>query len=130
MKKVSHFIIIDDDPINNFVCRQIISSTFDDVVIHEFTDPVKGIKYISDEYARAEQKNAVLLLDLNMPVMNGWEVLELFNGFRDEIKNRITIFICTSSVDQRDKDRAGQFKYVCGFIEKPLSGEVLKSLLQ
>jgi CheY-like chemotaxis protein len=67
-----------------------------------------------------EQKPTVLLLDINMPLMSGWEFLERFDNMKDEVKNLFRIYILSSSVDPRDKQRSYANKNVKAFLVKPL----------
>ena len=70
----------------------------------------------------------LIFLDINMPSMTGWEFLEYFDKLDDIIKNHFKIYILSSSVDQRDKDKANTNSYIKGFISKPLTREIILSV--
>jgi CheY-like chemotaxis protein len=115
------FIAIDDDPVNNMICKLTIEMVAGKPEIVTFTNPALGFDYIVKEYATAsDQKQTVLLLDINMPVMSGWEFLERFDNLNDDLKKRFRIFILSSSVDPRDKQRSYANKNVKEFMVKPL----------
>jgi CheY-like chemotaxis protein len=115
------FMVIDDDPVNNKICSIIINKQFPGKQIDSFTDPEVGLAFISDKYASQETNNVILLLDINMPVLTGWDVLERFGKMEDHIRQRFKIFILSSSVDHYDKQKAKNNKLVSGYIEKPLT---------
>lgn len=115
------FIAIDDDPVNNMICKLTIEMVAAKPEIVTFTNPAQGFDFIMNEYAsKHEQKATVLLLDINMPVMSGWEFLERFDNLKDDVKKLFRIFILSSSVDPRDKQRSYANKNVRAFMVKPL----------
>jgi CheY-like chemotaxis protein len=115
------FIAIDDDPVNNMICKLTIEMVAGKPEIVTFTNPSLGLDYIMSEYsAKHSQQQAVLLLDINMPVMSGWEFLERFDNLTDDVKKLFKIFILSSSVDPRDKQRSYANKNVEAFMVKPL----------
>jgi CheY-like chemotaxis protein len=120
-----NFIVVDDDHINNLVCRKIITNTFPDSDVQAFTDPESALAYITATYGNTKDRNVILFLDINMPTLTGWDFLEAFARFDTQVKEQLKIYMLSSSVDHRDKDRAAKNKNVCGFIEKPLSKEWL-----
>lgn len=115
------FIAIDDDPVNNMICKLTIEMVATKPEIVTFTNPSLGFDYIVNEYAtKLEQRPTVVLLDINMPVMSGWEFLERFDNLKDDVKKMFKIFILSSSVDPRDKQRSYANKNVKAFMVKPL----------
>jgi CheY-like chemotaxis protein len=71
------------------------------------------------------ESTSIILLDLNMPIMSGWEFLERFEELDEIIKKQVKIYILSSSVDPRDKERAGKNKDVEDYIVKPLTKEIV-----
>lgn len=128
MKAISRFLIIDDDPGNNILCELIIQKAIPDVDIQTFTEPEEAIDYIKHEYSNGHAAPTVLFLDINMPSMTGWDVLETFNTFNGSVKQQFTIFMVSSSIDPRDKKRASQNSFVTDYIEKPITVEKLKTM--
>jgi CheY-like chemotaxis protein len=122
------FIVIDDDPINNIVCRNVLQISRPGSRIQTFTDPEAGLEFIRSLGAVAGEFEAILFLDLNMPVLTGWDVLKRFEKLPDSVKEHVKIFILSSSVDIRDKQRASTSPLVLGFIEKPLTMQHVQSL--
>src|ERR1700712_4194260 len=96
------YIVVDDDSFNNTICRMIIEDALGEVEINEFTEPEEGLLFIQQNI----KSPAVLFLDINMPTLTGWEFLEQYDKFNDEVKTCLSVYILSSSLDWRDKDKA------------------------
>ena len=124
----ARFIIIDDDPINNHICSKYIELAFAGSSTISFTNPQQGLDHIQSEYSVPKPSGTILLLDINMPILSGWEVLDKFKDLPDEIKKQFRIYILSSSVAWEDKNTAENHPLVSGFMEKPISIEQLQKL--
>ena len=127
MKDPKYFIVVDDDAINNKICRTVIEKIYVDADVNTFTDPIKGFEFIVTEYSKKEnENNAILFLDINMPVMDAWEFLSLFDRLDDDVRHKITIFMLSSSVNKSDMERAMSNRNVSYYLIKPLTKESIK----
>lgn len=127
MKDPKYFIVIDDDAINNKICRTVIEKIYVDSDVNTFTDPIQGFEYIVSEYSKPDNDNsAILFLDINMPVMDAWEFLNLFDRLDDRLRSKITIFMLSSSVNKSDMERAMSNRNVSYYLIKPLTKESIK----
>ncbi len=126
---MSRVFIIDDDPIHQRIAQIMIAKheLFDQYI--SYTEPELALAYLEENVTNDDNLPDVILLDLNMPVFDGWDFLEAFEKFHKEISKNIRIFIVTSSVDEKDKLRSQAFSFVKGFISKPLSPDIIKSTL-
>jgi CheY-like chemotaxis protein len=122
------FIIIDNDPVNNLLCGLAIQDAVVDADILAFTNPLKAFEYIST-YNESNKRMNILLLDINMPILSGWDFADQFEKLDEKIKTRFKIYILSSSIDNNDKRRAVENKNVADYIEKPLTEEKVFSLL-
>jgi two-component system chemotaxis response regulator CheY len=130
MEKIERFIVVDDDPTSNLLCEYILKRGFESIRITLFSIPEDALKTINEEYANSTKRvNTVLLLDINMPTMSGCEFLEEFNHLSKAIHAQFTIFILSSSVDERDKEKAAINPFISGFLCKPFSINAIKQLL-
>jgi|ERR1044071_6675441 CheY-like chemotaxis protein len=125
------FIAIDDDPVNNVICKLTIEMVAAKPEVLTFTEGTRCLEYIQKTYAaNRDRTNTILLLDLNMPIMSGWEFLELFDHLTDEVKRVFKIYILSSSVDERDKQRSYANKNVSAFMVKPLVKDNVVAILK
>jgi response regulator RpfG family c-di-GMP phosphodiesterase len=128
MKSPSQFILIDDDPMNNLICKLTIEMTLGQSDIKAFVNPENGLEYFQNEFPNLKDASALLLLDINMPIMSGWEFLEMFDNLSFEIKDRVKICILSSSIDERDKERSYANKNVLDFLVKPLTDKDIQRI--
>ena len=84
-----------------------------------FSDGKMALEFLLSEYNPEERY--LVLLDINMPVLNGWEFLDSIQPER--FANNLFVIIVTSSVDSSDKLKAKTYPQVIGFLEKPLRSE-------
>ena len=126
---MSKVFIIDDDTIHQRLAQIMIEKhqLFDDYT--SYTDAEKALSFLQEHKGNPTNLPDVILLDLNMPVIDGWDFLDLLEGFRNELSKAIRIFIVTSSVDEKDILRAQNYSAVTGFISKPLSPDIIRGTL-
>ncbi len=127
MNVTTRFIVIDDDEFNNKICSVTLEKIAKDADVKTFQDPLVGFDHIATAYASPDDDaTAILFLDINMPVMNGWEFLERFDELGEHTKKRIKIYILSSSVDKRDIEKAKADKNVVHYLIKPLTKETIR----
>ncbi len=124
----SRVFIIDDDPIHQRIAQIMISkhNLFDEYF--SYTEAQKAIDFLQENKKNEETLPDVILLDLNMPVIDGWDFLETFETLIKEFKKNIRVFIVSSSVDEKDVLRSKSYFAVKGFISKPLSPDIIRSI--
>ena len=123
-----YYIIIDDDPFNNLICKMAVENTLDNVNVTTFEDPEEALIFIQEQYTNMSIPS-IVLLDINMPTMTGWQFLEEFAKFDEAIRTQFNIYIVSSSVDQRDIDRANNNALIKGMISKPIKKENILSIV-
>jgi len=122
MSDPQYFIVVDDNRTNNLICEFAIRKYKKEVNIDVFTEPELALQNIRKAYTPREMDVlTVLFLDINMPSMTGWEFLDEFRNFGEKIHKQVVIYILTSSVDERDKEKAQSDPLVAGFFSKPLT---------
>ena len=123
-------LIIDDDDVNNFLCKKIMELCDFSNDIHACKSAQEGIDYlksIKDE--QPDQYPDLLFLDINMPISNGWDFLDTYNNWTaDTTKDTLKIFMLSSSVYEADIARAEEHPLVTKYITKPISKETLMLL--
>ncbi len=119
------FILIDDDHINNTISKKIIAILYPGAVVKTFTRPLEAVEYMLTEYGVPHDKKTIVLLDIDMPVINGWSFLERLARFPEEIKQQFFVHVLSSSTSNADMERASGNPMVTSFISKPLNGQHL-----
>lgn len=128
MSRFSNVLLVEDDPITILVCDRIIKmSDFAENVV-SCENGKTAIDHINSIVEEGKQIPEIIFLDINMPVMNGWDFLEEFEKVKDRVKTLPRIFILSSTVDPEDYRRAKSFTAVDNFISKPLSKELLQTI--
>lgn len=121
-------MLVDDDPINNMFNKMLINKIFPSATLISFEEPLKALNHLKESFDRSAIEKTILLLDINMPVMSGWEFLDEFENMDQSIKEKLLIYILSSSINPTDIDKAKSNNNVIDFIEKPLSADFLRSL--
>ncbi len=130
MKKIDSTCIIDDDPIFIYGTKRIMNEVdfCDDILVYNNgQDAIDGLTTMTEE---GKTLPSVIFLDLNMPIMNGWEFLEDFVKIPNHNREKVTIYILSSSVDPRDLERIRHYEIISNYILKPISAEDLKNVLE
>jgi CheY-like chemotaxis protein len=127
-----HFVVIDDDNVNNMVCTAAIKTATDGAALPVcFTNPEEGLKYMENEYLpKTQGAPTILFLDLSMPGMSGWDWLFKFEQFPQTIKQNVIIYVLSASVNPADFKKANDNIYVNGYIFKPLNKEKVIGILE
>ena len=129
MNLPNRFILVDDDPINNLIIEhQIKTKISTEIEIVSFESPIEGLSYIMNYDGAKSRVQTVLFLDLNMPVFSGWDFLEKLEKLDDQITNQLTIYVSSSSLDNRDIERANNIDLVKDYLIKPLTADILVGL--
>lgn len=128
---INEIFLIDDDGLVNFLNQEIIKDAFPEKNVRSFeraTDAIDILKQL------AETPNSILpqliLLDINMPIMDGWEFLEAFIQLPKTIIDDCKVVMHTSSIDPRDVEKAKSFNSVTDYITKPLTTQSLSKIFQ
>lgn len=122
-------ICIDDDPIGLMMLKLIISKSNFAAKILSFNNGEEALDYFSLSETSLNNnvnENLIVFLDLNMPIMDGWEFLENFEkDFYSKYQN-VKIILLSSSIDPKEIEKAKNFPMVLDFMSKPLSKDILK----
>lgn len=127
MKIFDKVLIIDDDPIHNMVSSKLIEKA---QFAHK-TDKVLSGKLALQYLERTIEENTLpdlIFLDINMPLMDGWEFLDRFKDMKKNLGKEVYILMLTSSISPDDIERSQHHPMVFDFVTKPLSLEKLKDI--
>lgn len=129
MSYTGKILLIDDDIITNFVSSKAILAVSPELEILIAEDGQKGINKLDEILAKNEALPAIIFLDINMPIMDGWEVLDELVQRNDAQLLNISIYLYTSSVYIEDKNKAAQYSIIKKIISKPFNAEIIKEIL-
>ncbi|RAI85644.1 response regulator [Algoriphagus yeomjeoni] len=121
-----HLILIDDDPIYRFIIEKMAYIVYPAINIHHCENGLKGIECIKSLVDI--ENEIIILLDINMPVLDGWGMLEELKS-NNIIDKNVSVFLVSSSTDEEDIIRSKSYDFIKNFFHKPLSIEVIQSII-
>ena len=127
--KMSTYLLIDDDVILNILHQEVIRKVDPTGDIIVYNSSVRGLEYLNLKLDNNESLPKYIFLDIRMPEMNGFEVLdELMKHPLSEFENT-RIFMLTSSLDDRDKSKAESYPIITGFRGKTVTTAMLREII-
>lgn len=123
------FLSIDDDEIFNFLNQRILELSGTLGKLQSFTSARKALDFLNENTAHPDQWPEIILLDIRMPGMDGFEFLDQFQQLPAALMKKVKVFMLTSSIDERDRSRATTYPCVLGYYSKPLSEAVFKKMV-
>ncbi|QCR23551.1 response regulator [Pontibacter sp. SGAir0037] len=134
MKKLTGVLLIDDDDTTNFLNQRLLDRMQVTDNIRTFVNGKQAFDYLynvsNNNYERTSKEYfqpELIFLDINMPVMDGFEMLDLYERLGKEFRSRIIMTVLTTSTHPQDTESAK--KYVAEYITKPLTVEKVSALL-
>jgi CheY-like chemotaxis protein len=121
--------IVDDDPIYRFTTLRSIERQQLATKVLEFNSGNEALQFLTDKSADPATLPDIILLDINMPLTDGWMFLEQFDLMKSSLSKPITIYMVSSSIDQRDIQRAKENVHVKDYLIKPIPQEKFKDVL-
>lgn len=118
-EKVSVLVFVDDDKIQHMINRKNLQRINPYLETHFFDNPYEALQWLKDG------KADLLILDVNMPEMQGWDFLDELG----KTGNSVEVKMLTSSMDPMDLEKSKAYSQVSGFLVKPLSQQILTEML-
>ena len=122
-------LFIDDDPITLMLCKMVISKSLFSKEIVTAKNGEEALQYFNKLKTEANlllAKPQLIFLDLNMPVMGGWEFLDSFSSSEYSQYNDTKVIILSSTIDPEDLEKSNKYPMVIDFLSKPISKEMLE----
>ena len=119
------FLLIEDYDIFNLIHNQLILKTYPNAKITIFKYAQQALNHLLND---SETMPEVIFLDLNMPEMNGFEFIDQLISHFDQESITAKLYLVSSTLDHRDKERAKSYNCVQGLIDKPLTTYFISSL--
>lgn len=127
MKDVLNIYIVDNDPIYQLVIGKLLRNLDHEAKIYDFLDGSNAFEFLTSLNNNVFPN--IILLDLDMPMMDGWEFMEAFENWKHPSKNAITIYIVSSSLNSEDINKAKKYPAIKEYITKPISKTKIESIL-
>lgn len=130
MKKNTSICIIDDDAIYQFTIKKTIEQVgfVSDAMF--FSNGEEAAKFLNKNASNIETLPDVIFLDINMPVMDGWQFLEEYTSMKYRLKKAIKIYMVTSSPNLLDMERALKISEISEYIIKPITTDKVKEIIK
>ena len=126
--KLNKILLVDDNEADNYLHRLIITEAEVAKEVVDQPDGKAAIEYL--ETTTSDDTPELIFLDINMPRMNGWEFLEAYDQLPEDQRRAVVVVMLTTSIFQKDQDRAKKLPNFSGFLNKPLTEEDLMTVLK
>jgi len=124
-------LCVDDDPITLMLCKKVIAKANFSDDIESAKDGVEALQFFNsviDDDKKSENYPKLVFLDLNMPIMDGWEFLDEFSKNLTASFPMTKIIVLSSSVDPKDINKSKNYPMVLDFLPKPITVEMLNNI--
>ena len=126
---IKDIFLIDDDGLVNFLNQEIIKDLYPGKNVRSFESATKALDCLKEILNSSDSiLPQLILLDINMPVMDGWEFLDEFEKLPIDIWHDCKVIMHTSSIDPRDIEKAKKYSSVTDYTTKPLTIQTLTKI--
>ena len=122
--------LVDDDEIYQYGFKRTVELSNFAKKILIFSDGEEAINFLVDNIANASKLPDAIFLDINMPIMNGFEFMEEYIKLKPRVGKKITIYMVSSSIDPADIKRAKSISELSDYIIKPVDKARLKEIVE
>ncbi|MCR9264161.1 MAG: response regulator [Flavobacteriaceae bacterium] len=129
MGQLQSACIVDDDPIHLFGMKVLMKRLDFSDEVSVFQNGQEAIDGLLDMLGAGKSLPSVIFLDLNMPIKDGWGFLDDFVKIPHHNREKVTIYVVSSSIHPLDQERAKTYEVVGNYIIKPVNEEELKQIL-
>ncbi|PZX92098.1 response regulator [Flavobacterium aquariorum] len=117
--------VVDDDPIYQIIVNKIIKKSELFLNVSSFKNGKEAIDALKNALENKEAFPNIILLDINMPIMDGWEFMDEIVLIKSQINEPLQIYIVSSSIASEDKSKAKDYSEIIAYLSKPISANDL-----
>ena len=122
-----HTLLIDDDPIATFLTERLLQHEGLSDTAASFQSPTEALAFLLRQIP-AGLVPQVILLDLHMPLISGWDFLDLLKRYEVQLQDHCIVYLLTSSIVPADEARAKTYPLVAGLLHKPLDSHKIQQI--
>ncbi|MFD1874421.1 response regulator [Hymenobacter bucti] len=120
-------VLIDDNATSLFLTERLLLHEGLSDTVNSFQSPPEALAFLLQQVP-AGRVPQVILLDLNMPLISGWDFLEMLQRHEEQLQGQCIVYLLTSSLTPADNARAQAHPLVTGFLSKPLNKEKIQQI--
>jgi CheY-like chemotaxis protein len=130
MKPSDKICLIDDDEIYLFLMKKSFNAMGVDNEVLSFLNGADALEELIKLKSNNEDLPSIIFLDINMPIMDGWEFLTEFRKINATVLNEISVYIVSSSIASEDIEKSKTFPEIVDYLTKPVEIDTLASILK
>lgn len=129
MNAIKTIFIVDDDMIYQLFTQKIIENLDSTIDVQLYNDGDEALSALKKIMTDATQYPDIILLDINMPIMDGWEFMEEYVQLKSKLPRPIQIYIVSSSIAESDLQRARSHEDIIDYVSKPIESDLLAKIV-
>ncbi|HLF53505.1 response regulator [Flavobacterium sp.] len=129
MKKYNKVFIVDDDKVFHFIIKKLLLKNNIDIIPIFFENGYDAIEELKENINSETDFPDLILLDINMPIMDGWQFLDEFRVVKSQLKKRPIIYLISSSDDIVDVNKSKEYNdEITDYVLKPMDTETIEKI--
>lgn len=129
--KFNNVFVVDDDMVFHFIMKKLFSTCNVDVNTSYFFNGLEAIEEIKKKHDNESSVPDLILLDINMPILDGWQFLEEFKAIKGSLQKNVVVYLISSSNDISDINKAKEYQdEVKKYVLKPVTQEEFQKIFQ